>query len=202
MNILAVGAHPDDVEWGCGAALAAHVEAGSRVGVLVLTDGHGNGNTATRRRESEAAASVLGVELMWGGMRDGEVRHTADAVAVVEESLRLVGAERVYVHWPYDSHQDHVAASGIVTSAARHAGDILYYQSPSSIGFLASVFLDAKEYLDVKEKALACHSSQVRGSLMVEVEDVETVARYWGAFSRVPGRLAEGFMPARMRLEP
>lgn len=202
MNILAVGAHPDDIEWGCGAALAAHADAGSHVGVLVLTDGRGNGNTETRHAETEAAAKVLGVELMWGGMSDGEVRHTAAAVSVVEEALAHVGAERVYVHWPYDSHQDHVAASGIVTSAARHAGDILYYQSPSSIGFLASVFLDAASYLAIKEEALACHSSQVRGSLMVEVEDVETVARYWGAFSRVPGRVAEGFMPSRMRLGP
>ena len=55
MNVLAVGAHPDDIEIGCGGTLLAHKAAGDTVTMLVLTDGRGNGHTLTRRSEQNAS---------------------------------------------------------------------------------------------------------------------------------------------------
>ena len=78
MKVLAIGAHPDDVELGCGGALARHVAAGDEVTMLVMTPGEmGPQGLTSRVREQEAAAAVLGVHLIWGPFSDGPSRTAA-----------------------------------------------------------------------------------------------------------------------------
>src|SRR5439155_15429747 len=71
MNILAIGAHPDDVEFGCGGTLIKYAAKGAAIALLVMTDGARGGNARTRRAEQARAARVLGAtETHWGGYRD------------------------------------------------------------------------------------------------------------------------------------
>src|SRR3984957_15193988 len=67
-SVLAIGAHPDDIELGCGGTIARHVAAGDRVAMLVVTHGEvGPGNVEQRVTEQERATEVLGVNtLLWG----------------------------------------------------------------------------------------------------------------------------------------
>ena len=69
-SVLAVGAHPDDIELGCGGALAAHRAAGHTLTMLVLSDGGNGPGTADRWAEQDAAARVLDAGLVWGGLAD------------------------------------------------------------------------------------------------------------------------------------
>src|SRR4029453_3541843 len=69
-NVLAIGAHPDDIELGCGASLLAHSAAGDRVTMLVLTGGENGPGTGNRHAEQRAAATTLGASLRWGGLVD------------------------------------------------------------------------------------------------------------------------------------
>ncbi|WP_436536715.1 PIG-L deacetylase family protein [Actinoplanes sp. HUAS TT8] len=195
-NVLAIGAHPDDIELGCGGTLAAHRAAGDPVTMLVVTGGqNGPGEVAERRAEAEAAARSLDCLLLWGRSRDCAVAADADTIAVIEGAIRATEADVIYVHAPDDSHQDHRAVAAATLSAARHNRRVLHYRSPSTIKFEPSLYVDISAHLDRKLAALACHRSQVESSAMVDPEVVAASARHFGAQARV--RFAEAFVPSR-----
>ncbi|MCX5679173.1 MAG: PIG-L family deacetylase [Candidatus Omnitrophica bacterium] len=69
MNILAIGAHPDDIEFGCGGTLLKYSSSGHRVFLLVLTKGGFGGDPDVRSKEQKEAALFLGAkEVFWGGV--------------------------------------------------------------------------------------------------------------------------------------
>ncbi|MEV1286906.1 PIG-L family deacetylase [Micromonospora sp. NPDC049679] len=195
-SVLAVGAHPDDIELGCGGALSAHRAAGDTVTMLVLTGGqNGPGSCLERRREQERAARVLDAVLVWGRLVDCTVAPDAATVTVVETVLRSVAADIVYVHAPDDSHQDHRAAAAATLAATRHGNRILHYRSPSTTQFNPTMYVDISAHLDRKLDAIACHRTQVDASAMVDPEVVVASARHFGAQART--RYAEAFAPVR-----
>jgi LmbE family N-acetylglucosaminyl deacetylase len=181
----------------------AHAAAGDAVSVLVMTGGENGpgdgGLPALRRREQEAAARVLGARLLWGGLTDCRVAADAGTITVVERVIAEVGADVVYVHAPDDSHQDHRAVAAVTVSAARRLSRVVHYQSPSSLAFSPSVFVDVTGFLSGKLAALRAHASQVASSAMVEPDAVVAAARYWGSQARVG--YAEAFAPTRLVLD-
>ena len=200
MKVLAVGAHPDDIELGCGGTLAAHVLRGDRVTMLMMTDGKsGPGNVAQRITEQENAAKLLGVDLMWGNVPDGMVANYEQmALHVVESALAITGATRMYTHSNDDSHQDHRAVALLSFGAARNLSEVLAYDSPSSRHFNPNLFVDITETLDCKLEALQCHASQVEASNRVDIEFVRAQAVFRGGLVRTGA--AEGFQVERMVL--
>jgi LmbE family N-acetylglucosaminyl deacetylase len=201
-NVLAIGAHPDDIELGCGGTLVKHVAAGDEVSMLVVTNGEaGPGKTGQRRAEQRRAADILGVaRLEFGALPDGRVsNHELTLVHLIEDAVRRHRINLVYVHGAQDSHQDHRAIAVATWGAARHAKNVLCYDSPSSIGFSPSVFVDISDTLEKKLAALECHSSQVAHSSMCSTELVRTQAGYRGFQARTAA--AEGFMPHRMLID-
>jgi LmbE family N-acetylglucosaminyl deacetylase len=202
-NVLAIGAHPDDVELGCGATMLAHSAAGDAVTMLVMTGGeNGPGDDAViagRRAEQEQAARTLGAELLWGGLHDCMLTPDAATVAIVERAIQQTNAEMVYVHAPDDSHQDHRATAAATLSAARRLSRVLHYQSPSTLTFSPTTFVDVTAYLSGKLAALGAHASQVEMSAMVEPDAVVASARHWGAQARIG--YAEAFAPTRMVID-
>jgi LmbE family N-acetylglucosaminyl deacetylase len=198
-KVLAIGAHPDDIELGCGATLLAHVAAGDSVTMLVLTGGQAGPGAAHRHEEQRRATAVLGARLRWGGLVDCRVTADASTVQLVEDVIRDTDADVVYVHAPDDSHQDHRAAAAATLSAARRLSRVLHYQSPSTLSFQPTVFVDVTAYLSGKLAALRAHASQVEMSAMVEPDAVVASARYWGAQARIG--YAEAFAPCRLVLD-
>jgi LmbE family N-acetylglucosaminyl deacetylase len=194
--VLAIGAHPDDIELGCGGALRAHVLAGDQVTMLVMTTGErGPQGLTSRIREQEAAAQVIGARLVWAGFEDGSVPIGREAVAVIDAVVAQTGADMIYTHSPNDSHQDHVATSQASLSAARRVGRVLYYQAPSTLAFDPTVFIDIGVTVEDKMAALQAHWSQVVDCPMVDLEAVHAGARYWGQRGRT--RFAEAFEAPR-----
>jgi LmbE family N-acetylglucosaminyl deacetylase len=201
-NVLAIGAHPDDIELGCGGTLAKHNAQGDNVTVLVVTKGEsGPGDVSARVDEVGRAASVLGASrVVWGGHPDGRVStDELGLVHLIEDTIRTHRIDRVYTHSEADSHQDHRAVALASLGAARHVGCLLAYDSPSSLGFAPSVFVDISGYLDKKLQALSEHISQVDHSSMVSTTLVSTNAGYRGFQARVEA--AEGFVPLRLMLD-
>lgn len=196
MKVLAVGAHPDDIELGCAGALLHHVAAGDRVTMAVMTTGTlGPQGVTSRVREQEAAAAVIGADLVWGPYEDGSVPRGRDAVDFLDAVVRSVDADLVYVHAPNDTHQDHVAVSTAALAAARRTGRILYYQSPSTTSFDPTVFVDVESTLAGKLAALRAHWSQVMQCAMVDLETVQVSAQYWG--NRAKTSYAEAYETPR-----
>jgi LmbE family N-acetylglucosaminyl deacetylase len=192
MNVLAIGAHPDDIELGCAGALLRHVAAGDPVTFLVMTTGErGPQDSVSRVLEQEAAAARIGADLIWGGFPDGAIPHSRETVTFIDSVIAATGAEVLYTHGQHDSHQDHVSTALCSLSAARRLNRVLCYQSPSANAFNPVVYVDVEESIDNKIAALACHRSQVERCELVDLEAVEAGARFWGHQARM--RFAEAF---------
>jgi bacillithiol biosynthesis deacetylase BshB1 len=125
LDVLAVGAHPDDVELGCGGTLARLASEGRAVGILHLTRGERGtrGTPEGRRAEAEAAAAALGAAAMDfldcgdGGLRTGPAEE--DSLIV---KLRLWRPDLVLAPSPHDRHPDHTRAHRLVEAACFYAG--------------------------------------------------------------------------------
>lgn len=201
MKVLAVGAHPDDIELGCGGTLLKHALAGHDVTLLVMTGGErGPRHDRTREREQEDAAALLGANVVWGGFVDTMIPSTTAAVDVVEHVLSEFDPDVVYTHAPTDTHQDHRATSEAVMSATRRCRRVLFYESPTSVGFEPHVYIDVAKQVTGKADVLRAHLSQVLKNGLVDLEANEALARYRGFQGRM--RYAEAFMVHRLQLEP
>ena len=201
MRVLAIGAHPDDIEFGCGGTLLRHRHAGDVITLLVMTTGEQGPDGELRTREQEQAANLLGADLRWGGFLDGSVPASGDAVRVIEHVIAVTSPDVVYTHAPQDTHQDHRATSAAALAAARRVSRVLCFESPSSIGFTPTLYVDIAGLVESKLDLLRAHMSQVlhMGSL-VDLEATESQARYRGFAARV--REAEAFESHRFLWDP
>lgn len=194
---LAIGAHPDDIEFGCGATLAKWAAAGCDVHMLVLTDGskgtwegaaERDALVATREQEQRAAADALGAsQAHLLGLVDGELESGLAQRAMVCRVIREIGPNVVLGHDPwkrYRLHPDHrhagfLTIDGIVAARdphffpdqalAAHRPDLLLLFEADVIDHLESV----EESLDAKLAALLCHRSQWRSTMGIDVTSAE-----------------------------
>lgn len=197
MRVLAIGAHPDDIELGCGATLLAHAARGHEVSLLVMTTGEQGPQLArSRTLEQEDAARLLGADLYWGNFEDGAVPQGRAAVAAIEAVLRETQAEVVYTHYGRDTHQDHRATAEATLAATRRLPTVLQYEAPSSLGFVPSVYVNVEGFVEAKIGLLHAHHSQVVRNGMVDLEAIEAQARYRGFNGRM--KQAEAFMVERL----
>jgi LmbE family N-acetylglucosaminyl deacetylase len=200
MNVLAVGAHPDDIELGCGATLLAHRRRGDRVTMLVMTTGErGPQDQNSRVDEQRDAADLIGAALLWGDFEDGAVPEGRAAVDVVQRAMAASHADVVYTHTPRDTHQDHRATAAATLAAARRTCRVLTYEAPTTVGFSPTVFVDVMGMVDAKVDILRAHVSQVLKNGLVDLEAIEAQARYRGFQARV--RHAEAFETDRFLWE-
>jgi len=196
MNVLAIGAHPDDVELGCGGTLAQHRAAGDDVAILVMTVGErGPQLLTTRMAEQREAADVLGATLYWGGFPDCDVNAGSKTVELIERVIGEVRPDVVYTHAPEDSHQDHRAVAQASLSACRRVPRVCFYEGPTTLGFEPALFVDISGAMETKLAALRAHTSQVLKNGLVDLEAIEALARYRGFQGRI--RQAEAFAVAR-----
>ena len=172
MNILAIGAHFDDVELGCGGALARHAKNGDNVYIYVATlSGFTNQYKETVRSgeialdEARNAARVLGAkELICGQFKTLEVEFV-DALNV--DILKIIDAKKidmVYMHWTGDIHHDHQAVAKASLHCCRHIPRILMYRSNwyhSTVDFRGNFYIDITNYWDIKERAIRAHVSEM-----------------------------------------
>ena len=200
MKVLAVGAHPDDIELGCGATLLRHRANGDRICLLVMTTGEqGPQDAHSRVSEQEDAAAMLGADLIWGTFPDGSVPVGRAAIDVIQQAAMEADAEIVYTHAPDDTHQDHRSTALATLAACRRQRRILQYEAPTSRAFAPSVFVDATGYVGGKLELLRAHESQVLKNGLVDLEAIEASIRYRGFQARV--HVAEAFATERFLWE-
>jgi LmbE family N-acetylglucosaminyl deacetylase len=199
-RILAIGAHPDDVEIGAGATLLAHRAAGDEVFVLTLSAGARGGSAPARAAESRAAAGLLGAELFLGDLPDTEISAGKTTIELIENVVRRVQPDLIYTHSAHDTHQDHRAVHDAVLVAARSVATVVGFQSPSTtVNFRPNRFVDVSAHIRGKLDLLACFASQhaIRDYLADDL--VLSTARYW---SRHAGTAyAEPFEVVRERVD-
>jgi|SRR3989344_610153 len=183
-NILFVGAHPDDVELGCGGVIAKHLEDGDKVYILIMTIGD-RGRHTPNLDECYQSLRYLGIEennIIFGNFKDTHVPYDGASVDFIEELLRKHDINIVYAHYPEDTHQDHLNCSKAVSAAARPRGsnsvnEIYLYESPSTKKFEPHIFMEiSEEHLQKKINALKCYKTQIEKGI-INIEAIQIQAR-------------------------
>jgi len=197
-TVLAISAHPDDAEIGCGASLLRHRAEGHDIVHVLATRGAQGGDQERRTAEARRAADLLGARLVIGDLTDTRVTDGPETIALIEEAIRAYQPDVVYTHSANDVHQDHRSVHRATLVAARNVPNVFCYQSPSTtIDFRPTLFADAGEFFDAKLDLLDAYGSQtaIRGYLDREV--VRATGRYWSRFSSC--EYAEPFEVVRQR---
>ena len=200
VNILAIGAHPDDIEIGCGGTLIRYADMGHNVYLLIMTEGSQGGGSEIRRYEQTAAMDALGArEVFWGGYEDTQLLVTQEMITRIETVIARVSPQIIFCHYPDDTHQDHRHLSQATQSATRNSRNVMFYEGPTTWGFRPQVFVDISDTLDRKIDALMAHGSQVDKTNIEDLSIVE-IAKSSATFRGIQGRVkyAEGFSPLRL----
>jgi LmbE family N-acetylglucosaminyl deacetylase len=200
VNILAIGAHPDDIEFGCGGSLIKYARQGHRLFLMVMTGGESGAPSETRMAEQTAARQILGAEeIFWGGYQDTHLGVDAEMIKKIESVIASVKPEFIFCHFPDDTHQDHRHLAQAVMSATRYIRNVLFYEGPTTQNFNPQVYVDIGDTLEVKLEALQAHRSQVMKTNIEDLSIIE-VARSCANFRGIQGRVkyAEAFHALRL----
>jgi LmbE family N-acetylglucosaminyl deacetylase len=197
-RVLAIGAHADDIEFGCGATLAKWADAGARVTLCVCTDGakgtwHPDvdlGELVLRREEEQRdAATALGaLDVEFLRLVDGELADTEPARAMVCHVIRRTRPDVVLGHdpWqPYRIHPDHAAAGVLTLAGIVAARDATFFPEQGLEPHRPSTLLcfeparvnhceDVRGFVDRKIDALLAHRSQWESTMGIAAQpDIE-----------------------------
>ena len=184
-TVLAIGAHPDDVEIGVGGILLRHAAAGDALIILTLTGGERGGETGERVEESKIAAEFFKAKLLFADLADTSVDEGGATIEAIERVVDDHAPQTIYTHTAHDVHQDHRNVHRATMVAARNVPRVYCYQAPSStIDFRPTRFIGIDEYLDGKIDAIKAHMSQAEVRSYLDEELMRATARYWGRFTR------------------
>jgi len=195
-SVLAIGAHPDDVEIGAAGTLLAHRRMGHDVSILTLSRGARGGVKDTRASESQQAAKVIGATLFHEDLRDTSISEGDPTIGVISRVVAEVRPTVIYTHSLHDVHQDHRNTHRAALVAVRGVGRVYCFQSPSvSVDFRPTRFVPIGDHLDGKLAAIHAFASQVEIRAYLEPDLISATARYWSRYCH--GRYAEPFEVVR-----
>ncbi len=223
MDIVAFGAHPDDVELGCGATLAKHAKQGHQIAIVDLTRGdYGTRGTPEERlQEAECAARVLGIARRINlELEDAFFEMQRESLLAVIRIIRELRPRIVLLPAPQDRHPDHPRAAQLVLRAlflaglrkietsplAPHRPDRVYHYIQHDY-LMPDFVVDVSDTWETKLKALRCYRSQFDPSYpdpqtLLSSQRffhfLEARARLWGFYAGCD--LAEGFLVARPQM--
>ena len=199
MNILALGAHPDDIEYGCGGTFLKFARRGENIYFMVLTKGEFGGDSEVRVKEQEEAKKLLGVKkIFWGGYVDTELPNERIIITRIDEVIEEVKPDEVYVNYIDDIHQDHRTLAECTLAATRYVKRVFFYEDYTSNNFEPDVFVDIEDVLEEKQKLIQVYSSQVSKVYPTKLDMVESVkaaANFRGFQGKI--KYAEGFKAFR-----
>jgi len=176
LDILAFGAHPDDVELFAGGTMAKMAALGYSTGAVDMTRGElgTRGTPALRKKEAREAAEILGLKVRENlCFADGEVPGTAAARLKVIRVLRKYRPRMVLTHYWDDKHPDHVNTSKLVSEAVHHSGlakikteqkryrppTLLFFKLPPYV--LPTFVVDISDFIDQRNAAIRAYRSQL-----------------------------------------
>ena len=218
MNVLAVGAHPDDIEFLCAGTLAKYKRLGHEVAMAIATNGEVGSSTlpkaeiaAIRRKEAASSSAVIGAEFHWLGYPDEFLFNNADTRLRFIDLVRQVRPDLILCHDPEnDYHPDHVTSGRLVWDThvmvtvpnivtehppCAKIPEIVYMDTIGGVNFIPDRYINIAADMDRKRAMLSCHKSQEQW--MMDMYKVTTVGMM-ESFSRMRGfqcgcAFAEGF---------
>jgi two-component system, NtrC family, response regulator HydG len=197
-TVLAIGAHPDDVEIGAAGTLLVHKAAGDIVAILTLSRGARGGDQDQRARESREAAGIIGARLFLDDLEDTHIPEGSPTIDVIDQVVAEIQPTVVYTHSLHDVHQDHRNTHRAAMVACRRVGRVYCYQSPSAtVDYRPTHFVTIDGHIGRKLKAIDAFGSQTGVRDYLEPDLISSTARYWSRYCG--GSHAEPFEAIRDR---
>ena len=176
LNVLCIGAHPDDPESGCGGTLAKLAAEGHKVSIVYLTRGEagirgGEPKSTARVRSSESlrACGLLRSKPLFGNQIDGKTSAGLEQFQSFLETVVAADPDVVFTHWPIDTHPDHRTAAQLAYQAWQTLGErftLIYYEVMAGVQthhFQPNCFIDIGATWRQKQSAVYAHQSQNPG---------------------------------------
>ena len=172
-NILAIGAHFDDIELGCGGTVARHVKEGDNVIMMILTNSeyYNYDGTPIRikevaEKEGNNAAKILGVDkLISIGLPTKTLQYGFELIEIINKVIDDYKIDIIYTHWDKDVHQDHSAIGRATLNAGRHVKNILMYRSNwyhTTFEFRGNYYVDISDFINIKIEAVKAHENEYK----------------------------------------
>jgi N-acetylglucosamine malate deacetylase 1 len=171
MNVLAIGAHFDDIELGCSGTLMKHIKNGDKVTMMVVTDsaytnpdGEEIRSSKVATREGEKAAEIIGAELICLDFKTFHVPFNEDLTSKITQYIEKFSVDTIYAPWTGDLHRDHHYTGKCALMAGRHIKKYLMYRSnyyDTEIQFKECFYSDITEFMKNKIKVIKAHKSEL-----------------------------------------
>ena len=192
MKVLAIGAHPDDIEFGCGGTIVLYSKNRHQSYFLVLTNGEKGGDPKIRKKEAIKSSKILGAKnIFFGNLPDTQVNYDISTIKVIEKVINKIKPDIVLTTSAKENHQDHHNTSLSTFAAARYVPTLLSYELPSTRqNFLAEYYIDISKSITLKMKALKEYNSQIH-KLYFSPDAILGLAKFRG--NQIKTKFAEAF---------
>lgn len=203
LQIVCVGAHPGDPEFGCGGTMARYAMAGHSVTFLYLTRGEAydpsksfSEAAALRTKEAETSCALLHVKPLFAGQIDGNTVLDKERNEAMTKLILSETPDLVFTHWPLDSHPDHQVSGLLTLTAWVRSGKkfrLYFYEvntGSETMEFTPTDYVDISDVRDLKKQAMFAHKSQ--GPEEVYNNWFRTMEEFRGLEAGV--KAAEGFL--------
>jgi LmbE family N-acetylglucosaminyl deacetylase len=185
MNILAIGAHPDDIELGCGGTLIKAAREGHNVFMYTLTRGGASGKPAERTEELKQSAKFIGAkDLKIDDFEDTQLTPGPELINHVEAYINFADPDVIFTHSTKDIHHDHRAIATATVEAGRYSSNILAYEIPLTKEFQPEVYYDISDVIDEKVELIEIFWSQ-NSKLYLKANAIKGLAEYRALQSRM-----------------
>ena len=223
MNILALGAHPDDVEFLCAGTLFKYKQQGHKIFIALTTSGNQGSNeydsreeiAAIREAEQLEAAKLLDAEVRFLRFDDEGLLNTPESRRAVINAIRWANPDVIFTNYPQDPSTDHGTTGRIVSEVilslpgknipadempCMKKVSVFFWDVPAGIDFLPEVYVDISDVMDLKLEALSKHESQIN---WMAVFSDDNFLEYCQTLNRLRGiqagcKYAEGFRAYRI----
>ena len=206
-NILAIGAHPDDVEFGCFGTLKKHIDKGDKVFICLMSnstvkDASTGKKTRTRKDsiiEAQQSADSIGADLIMLDFQDTEIPFNSLTVSAIEKIINDNNIDTVYTHWGGDTHQDHINTLNATLAASRMVSNVFFYEQVPlprvCMSYpVANYYVNITDTINSKIESCKYHKSQLKkySNMGIDIIDnIKTLAKYRGNQAKIP--YAEAF---------
>jgi LmbE family N-acetylglucosaminyl deacetylase len=220
MNVLFVGAHPDDIELWAGGTAALYSRQGDRVFFCVATNGNVGSSTvppaeiaAIRRAEAQNAANLISAQLIWLDFDDEFLFDSRESRLAIINAIRIAQPHVIFCHWRQDYNPDHSISGMLVDECAHMAAvpniktatppstgipHVYFMDTPAGVGFEPEIFVDITETFPTKVQLVRAHKSQgtwMKDLFGYDLESfLEIPAKYRGL--QAGCKMAEAFRPS------
>jgi len=165
MKVLAIGAHPDDIEIFMYGLLSIYKKEGHEVYTMIATDGAKGGaikgNKLVKERANEAISGLEKLSLpIFLNLPDGELGEESEHRKIIKENILKIMPDLIVTHSENDYHADHKSLSLITKGAVSHYIPILYCDTLMGINFSPNYYVDITNYHESKKEAVLKHKTQ------------------------------------------